>query len=76
MPTCPLVFNPQPYSLLLVVIAKLCVPPVPMLIQDVNAGPLTKTGLLIGDVRELMPTCPLVFRPQPQRLPSVVNPIV
>ena len=56
MPTCPLVFWPQPYRTPVVAIAKLKNEPAATAAHDVVAGPLTKTGLDIGDVSELIPT--------------------
>ena len=73
MPTCPLVFNPHPYNLPNVVVARLCVAPPAIAVHDVPAGPDTNTGDdLFTTV--LSPTCPLLFNPQPHKTPVLVMP--
>ena len=71
MPTCPLVFNPHPYSAPIDVIANECDAPAVTLLQLVVAGPLTSTGDETVTVDKL-PSGPFVFEPHAYNRPVEV----
>ena len=72
MPSSPVELSPQEYNRSVVVSASTNDAPAETVVQDAPAGPDTNTGDDTAVAVLLLPSCPIVFWPQPYNTPAVV----